>query len=78
MLVDIDSLPGVVDPDVSDSLGSGVTGGEHLVGELALLGLVLVLHRESVYIHSFVIMTRTWRTKMLNSVLGAGAPSPMR
>jgi len=46
MLVDIDSLPRVVDPDVSDSLGSGVTGGEHLVRELALLGLVLVVENE--------------------------------
>lgn len=43
MLIDIDSLPGVVNPDVTNGLGGGVTGGEHLIGELALLGLVLVL-----------------------------------
>jgi hypothetical protein len=43
MLVDVDGLPGVVDPDVADGLGSGVTGGKHIMGELSLLGLVLVL-----------------------------------
>lgn len=43
MLVDIDGLPGVVDPDVANSLGSGVAGSEHIIGKLSLLGLVLVL-----------------------------------
>lgn len=43
MLVNVDGLPGVVDPDVANSLGSGVTGSEHIIGELPLLGLVLVL-----------------------------------
>jgi len=47
MLVDVDGLPGVVDPDVADGLGSRVTGSEHLVGELSLLGLVLVLNSVS-------------------------------
>jgi hypothetical protein len=45
VLVDIDGLPGVVDPDIANGLGSGVTGGEHLLGKLSLLGLVLVLHK---------------------------------
>jgi hypothetical protein len=43
VLVDIHGLPGVVDPDVLDGLSSRVTGAEHVVGERALLGLVLVL-----------------------------------
>lgn len=43
VLIDVHSLPGVVDPDVLDGLSSRVTGAEHVVGQRALLGLVLVL-----------------------------------
>lgn len=43
VLVNVDGLPGVADPDVLDGLGGRVSGGDHVVGELALLGLVLVL-----------------------------------
>jgi hypothetical protein len=43
VLVDVHGLPGIVDPDVADGLSSDVTGVEHVVGELSLLGLVLVL-----------------------------------
>jgi hypothetical protein len=43
VLVDVHGLPRVVDPDVADGLSSGVAGVEHVMGELALLGLVLVL-----------------------------------
>lgn len=77
MLVNVNRLPWVVDPDVADGRGSRVTLGKHVVGELALLDLVLVLHLVSIHRESFGL-AHTWSTKMLNSVLGAGAPAPMR
>lgn len=44
MLVNVDGLPGVVDPGVAEGAGGEVASGvEHLGGELALLLLVLVL-----------------------------------
>lgn len=43
VLINVHGLPGIVDPDVADGLSSGVAGVEHVVGERALLGLVLVL-----------------------------------
>lgn len=77
VLVNVRSLPGVVDPDVANGRGSRVTLLKHVVGKLALLGLVLVLQLVSIDRESFVSV-HTWSTKMLNWVLGAGALAPMR
>lgn len=43
MLFNVDGLPGVADPNVLHSLSSLVAVGQHVVGERALLRLVLVL-----------------------------------
>lgn len=43
MLLNVDGLPGVVDPDIADGASGVVAGVDHVAGELALLGLVLVL-----------------------------------
>ena len=43
VLVNVDGLPGVADPDVLDGGGGDVAAGDHVVGKLSLLGLVLVL-----------------------------------
>lgn len=44
VLVDVDRLPGVVDPDVADGLSGLIARLDHVVGQGTLLGLVLVLH----------------------------------
>lgn len=45
MLLDVDGLPGVADPLVSDGAGGQITSGsDHVVGENTLLLLILVLH----------------------------------
>lgn len=43
VLVNVDGLPGIADPDVADGLGGRVALDHHVVGELSLLGLILVL-----------------------------------
>ena len=44
MLVNVLGLPGVADPDVADGAGGAVAArGDHVLGDGALLGLVLVL-----------------------------------
>lgn len=43
MLLNVNGLPGVVDPDVTNGAGGVVAFGDHVVGESALLGLVLVV-----------------------------------
>lgn len=48
VLVDVGGLPGVADPHVADGAGREVAAlGNHVVGDLALLRLVLVLQRGS-------------------------------
>jgi hypothetical protein len=46
VLFNVHGFPRVVDPDVADGAGGLVAGGEHVAGQLALFGLVLVLHGE--------------------------------
>lgn len=43
VLIDVDGLPGIVDPLVAASDGSQVSVVDHVLGQLALLVLVLVL-----------------------------------
>lgn len=45
VLVNVDGLPGVVNPGITAGDGSGVAALDHLLGQLALLGLVLVLYQ---------------------------------
>lgn len=45
MLINVDGLPGIVDPLVAASDGSQVSVVDHVLGQLALLVLVLVLER---------------------------------
>lgn len=45
MLVNIDGLPGVVNPGIAAGDGGGVAAFDHLIGQLTLLGLVLVLYQ---------------------------------
>lgn len=52
MLVNVDGLPGIVDPGVAASDGGDVAAVDHLVGQLALLGLVLVLYPTLAKSHS--------------------------
>jgi hypothetical protein len=47
VLVNVNGLPGVVDPFVAAGDGSQVAVLDHVLGQLALLGLVLVLDTES-------------------------------
>lgn len=44
MLVNVDGLPGIVNPGIAASDGGDVAAVDHLGGQLALLGLVLVLY----------------------------------
>lgn len=44
MLVNVDGLPGIVDPGITASDGGDVAAVDHVAGQLALLGLVLVLY----------------------------------
>lgn len=61
MLIDINSLPGIVDPSVANSNSSLVSSLDHVMGQNTLLGLVLVLvgHICQFFtIHSFPIPLR--------------------
>lgn len=59
MLVNVDGLPGIVDPGVAASDGGDVAAVDHLAGQLTLLGLVLVLYPALAKSHSPFIMTAT-------------------
>lgn len=43
VLVNVNGLPRIVDPDIANSAGGEVSGLEHVAGESTLLRLVLVL-----------------------------------
>lgn len=45
MLVNVDGLPGIVDPGIAASDSGDVAAVDHLVRQLTLLRLVLVLSR---------------------------------
>lgn len=45
MLINVDGLPGIVDPLIAASDGSQVSVVDHVLGQLAFLVLVLVLER---------------------------------
>lgn len=48
VLIDVDGLPRVVDPDIADGAGGSVSALDHILGQSTLLGLVLVLSQKSV------------------------------